>query len=107
VQGYRPEAMRNLASEAEVRLRWGALESFYLAHGHFLSINEPRNINCWSSSDCCSRWKVSCVWYGAPILSRPANTLGITFFPEIELALLYIIAATVLLIRPTGLFGRA
>jgi branched-chain amino acid transport system permease protein len=35
------------------------------------------------------------------------RTLGITFFPEIELALLYIIAATVLLIRPTGLFGRA
>jgi branched-chain amino acid transport system permease protein len=35
------------------------------------------------------------------------RTLGITFFPEIELALLYITAATVLLIRPTGLFGRA
>jgi branched-chain amino acid transport system permease protein len=35
------------------------------------------------------------------------RTLGITFFPEIELALLYIIAAAVLLIRPTGLFGRA
>jgi branched-chain amino acid transport system permease protein len=35
------------------------------------------------------------------------RTLGITFFPEIELALLYVIAATVLLIRPTGLFGRA
>jgi branched-chain amino acid transport system permease protein len=28
-------------------------------------------------------------------------------FPEIELAVLYIIAAAVLLIRPIGLFGRA
>jgi branched-chain amino acid transport system permease protein len=35
------------------------------------------------------------------------RTLGITLFPEIELAVLYIIAVAVLLIRPTGLFGRA
>jgi len=32
---------------------------------------------------------------------------GITFFPEIELAVLYLIAAGVLLVRPAGLFGRA
>ncbi len=32
--------------------------------------------------------------------------LGITFFAEIELAVLYLIAAIVLLIRPAGLFGR-
>lgn len=32
---------------------------------------------------------------------------GITFFPEIELAALYLIAALVLLVRPAGLFGRA
>jgi branched-chain amino acid transport system permease protein len=32
---------------------------------------------------------------------------GITFFPEIELAVLYLLAAVVLLIRPAGLFGRA
>jgi branched-chain amino acid transport system permease protein len=32
---------------------------------------------------------------------------GITLFPEIELALLYLIAALVLLVRPAGLFGRA
>lgn len=31
---------------------------------------------------------------------------GITFFPEVELAVLYLMAAVVLLIRPTGLFGR-
>ena len=31
---------------------------------------------------------------------------GITFFPEIELAVLYLIAAVVLLVRPAGLFGR-
>jgi len=27
------------------------------------------------------------------------------FFPEIKLTLLYLIAAVVLLVRPTGLFG--
>ncbi len=32
---------------------------------------------------------------------------GITFFPEVELAVLYLMAAAVLLIRPAGLFGRA
>ncbi len=31
---------------------------------------------------------------------------GITWFPEIELAVLYLMAATVLLVRPAGLFGR-
>lgn len=34
------------------------------------------------------------------------RTLGINFFPEIELAVLYLIAAVVLLVRPVGLFGR-
>jgi branched-chain amino acid transport system permease protein len=33
--------------------------------------------------------------------------IGISVFPEIELAVLYLIAATVLLVRPAGLFGRA
>jgi branched-chain amino acid transport system permease protein len=32
---------------------------------------------------------------------------GITFFAEIELAVLYLIAVIVLLVRPAGLFGRA
>src|SRR6266403_1121870 len=31
---------------------------------------------------------------------------GITFFPEVELAVLYLMAAVVLLIRPAGVFGR-
>jgi len=35
------------------------------------------------------------------------RTAGIQFFPEIELAVLYLIATAVLMIRPTGLFGRA
>ena len=35
------------------------------------------------------------------------RTAGIQFFPEIELAVLYLIAAVVLLIRPTGMFGKA
>ncbi len=34
------------------------------------------------------------------------RTIGISFFPEIELALLWLIAATILVIRPLGLFGR-
>jgi branched-chain amino acid transport system permease protein len=33
--------------------------------------------------------------------------LGIQFFPEVELAVLYLIAALVLLIKPTGLYGNA
>jgi branched-chain amino acid transport system permease protein len=33
--------------------------------------------------------------------------LGIAFFPEVELAVLYLMAAVVLLIRPAGVFGRA
>src|SRR5215467_6799767 len=32
--------------------------------------------------------------------------IGISLFPELELAVLYLIAATVLLVRPAGLFGR-
>src|SRR5436853_1743945 len=32
--------------------------------------------------------------------------IGISVFPEIELAVLYLIAAVVLLVRPAGLFGR-
>jgi len=42
---------------------------------------------------------------GALIVSF-VRTAGIQFFPEIELAVLYLIAALVLLIKPTGLFGR-
>jgi branched-chain amino acid transport system permease protein len=34
------------------------------------------------------------------------RTAGIQFFPEVELAVLYLIAVAVLLIRPTGLFAR-
>jgi branched-chain amino acid transport system permease protein len=43
---------------------------------------------------------------GALVVSL-VRTAGIQFFPEIELAVLYLIAAAVLLVRPTGLFGRA
>ncbi len=43
---------------------------------------------------------------GALIVSF-VRTAGIQFFPEIELAVLYLIAAIVLLIRPTGLYGSA
>lgn len=43
---------------------------------------------------------------GALIVSM-VRTAGIQFFPEIELAVLYLIAAIVLMIKPTGLFGNA
>jgi branched-chain amino acid transport system permease protein len=43
---------------------------------------------------------------GALIVSL-VRTAGIQFFAEIELAVLYLIAAAVLLVRPTGLFGKA
>jgi len=32
---------------------------------------------------------------------------GVALFPEVELAVLYLIAAIVLFVRPAGLFGRA
>jgi branched-chain amino acid transport system permease protein len=41
---------------------------------------------------------------GALIVSF-VRTAGIQFFPEIELAVLYLIAALVLLVKPTGLYG--
>jgi branched-chain amino acid transport system permease protein len=43
---------------------------------------------------------------GALIVSF-VRTAGIQFFPEIELAVLYLIAAAVLVVKPTGLFGSA
>ena len=43
---------------------------------------------------------------GALIVSF-VRTAGIQFFPEIELAVLYLIAAIVLMIKPTGLYGSA
>jgi branched-chain amino acid transport system permease protein len=43
---------------------------------------------------------------GALIVSI-VRTAGIQFFPEIELAVLYLIATIVLLVKPTGLFGSA
>src|SRR5216683_438938 len=44
--------------------------------------------------------------FGA-LLVGVVREIGITFFPEVELAVLYLMAAVVLLIRPAGLFGRA
>ncbi len=41
------------------------------------------------------------------LLVSVVRTAGIQFFPEIELAVLYLIAAAVLIIRPTGIFGKA
>lgn len=43
---------------------------------------------------------------GALIVSF-VRTIGIQFFPEVELAALYLIAALVLLVRPRGVFGSA
>ena len=43
---------------------------------------------------------------GALIVSF-VRTIGVQFFPEAELAFLYLIAGLVLIVRPTGLFGAA
>jgi hypothetical protein len=50
IQGYRPEALRNLATEAEARRRWGALKSFYLTRGHFLVTNGPYILDKWDEN---------------------------------------------------------
>jgi branched-chain amino acid transport system permease protein len=42
---------------------------------------------------------------GALIVSF-VRTFMVQFFPEVELAALYLIAALVLLVRPTGMFGK-
>src|SRR5512132_1945147 len=41
------------------------------------------------------------------VLVGVVREFGIAFFPEVELAVLYFMAAVVLLIRPAGLLGRA
>jgi branched-subunit amino acid ABC-type transport system permease component len=43
---------------------------------------------------------------GALVVSF-VRTIGIQYFPEVELAVIYLIAALVLLVKPTGLFGTA
>ncbi len=43
---------------------------------------------------------------GALVVSF-VRTLGVQFFPEAELAFLYLLAGFVLIVRPTGLFGEA
>jgi branched-chain amino acid transport system permease protein len=43
--------------------------------------------------------------FGALIVGV-VREIGVSKFPEIELAVLYLIAVTVLLVRPAGLFGR-
>jgi hypothetical protein len=50
VQGYRPEALHGLATEAEARQRWGALKSFAIARGHFLVTNGPYLLDKWDDS---------------------------------------------------------
>jgi hypothetical protein len=50
VQGYRPEPLQDLVTEAEARQRWDALKSFYLAHGHFLVTNGPYRLEKWSET---------------------------------------------------------
>jgi hypothetical protein len=46
--GYRPDALRSLASEEDARGRWAALAAFHKAHGHFLVTNGPYRLKAWS-----------------------------------------------------------
>lgn len=48
-QGYRPEALRALVTEAQARERWAALGRFYAEHGHFLVTNGPYRLDAWSA----------------------------------------------------------
>jgi branched-chain amino acid transport system permease protein len=41
------------------------------------------------------------------LIAGIVREIGVSLFPEIELAVLYLIAVVVLLVRPAGLFGRA
>jgi hypothetical protein len=50
VQGYRPEALQGLVTEAEARQRWGALKSFAIARGHFLVANGPYLLDKWDDN---------------------------------------------------------
>ncbi|MGH8072190.1 MAG: hypothetical protein ACRERE_44555 [Candidatus Entotheonellia bacterium] len=50
VQGYRPEALQGLVTEAEARQRWGALKSFVIARGHFLVTNGPYRLDKWDDN---------------------------------------------------------
>jgi branched-chain amino acid transport system permease protein len=43
--------------------------------------------------------------FGALIVGI-VREFGVSVFPEVELAVLYLIAVVVLLVRPAGLFGR-
>lgn len=40
------------------------------------------------------------------LLIGMVRSVGITYFPELELAIIFLVLALVLMIRPTGLFGR-
>ena len=71
--------------------------------GHGRGRADPAPSSWWSSAGSAAsraRWSAPSSW-------ASCARSGITFFPEIELAVLYLIAAVVLLIRPAGLFGRA
>jgi hypothetical protein len=46
--GYRPEALRTLATEEDARKRWAALAAFHKTHGHFLVTNGPYRLKHWS-----------------------------------------------------------
>jgi branched-chain amino acid transport system permease protein len=44
--------------------------------------------------------------FAGALIVGVVREIGISFFPELELAILYLIAAIVLLLRPAGLFGK-
>ena len=46
--GYRPESLQALVSEAEARKRWAGLNAFYKTHGHLLVTNGPYHVKKWS-----------------------------------------------------------
>jgi branched-chain amino acid transport system permease protein len=41
----------------------------------------------------------------ASLIIGMVNSIGIQFFPELELAMIFIIMAVILTVKPSGLFG--
>jgi hypothetical protein len=47
-QAYRPETLKDLVSESEARVRWGALREFLAKKGHLLVTNGPYRLKEWT-----------------------------------------------------------
>lgn len=49
LQGFRPDALREIVTRDEADERWTALARFYAQHGHFLVTNGPYRLESWTA----------------------------------------------------------